>query len=239
VGLLLAGALWALAATGAAAQGDAPPVGASAPAQDQDVRSALNAERAAQTQVLDAAERACYARFFTTNCLLDVARSRRAMQADIKQKEAALNAAERQQRAQEARLRVQEKQQQHSDPLDGIDPLAAEQAQGERRAAQETKQGEHAARGEAGKLIDPAPATVPLQASQAEAVLPANPPKAAKTQVGPSAQERAANQAAFDKKQAEAQRRIREREAERAKAAASGALPPPSLPLPLPAPSTQ
>ena len=106
----LAGAVLVLAAVAAGAQTEAAPapaqVSQAAPADD--ARSALSAEREAKTQVLDAAERACYARFFTTNCLLDVARSRRAMQADLKRKEAALDAAERQQRAQDARLRLQE-----------------------------------------------------------------------------------------------------------------------------------
>jgi hypothetical protein len=228
-------ALWALAAFAAVAQNEAPP--ASVP--DQDVRSALSAEREAQTRVLDAAERACYTRFFTTNCLLDVARSRRAMQADIRQKEAAINTAERQQRAHEAHLRLQEKLQLHTGQLQEIDPLAMERAQSDRRAAQEDKQREHAAKSPAAPAPAAGQASAPAAGEATEASPQAKPAKSPKTDTGPSAPERAANQAAFDKKQAQAQRRIAEREADRAKAAASGALPPPPLPLPPPAPPAQ
>lgn len=230
-----------LAAVAAGAQTESAPapdqVSQAAPADD--ARSALSAERQAKTQVLDAAERACYARFFTTNCLLDVARSRRAMQADLKRKEAALDAAERQQRAQDARLRLQEKLQQQTDRLNEIDPVAVEQAQREKRTAQEDKQREHAAKAAAVPASAASAASAPASAAKSAPAPQASSSKTPKADTGPSAEERAANQAAFDKKQAEAQRRIAEREAERAKAAASGVPPPPPLPLPPPAPPAQ
>ncbi len=231
----LAGALFTLGALAAAAQTEAPagpdPMSQAAPADD--ARSALAAQRQAQTQVLDAAERACYARFFTTNCLLDVARSRRTMEHDIRRKEAALDAADRLQRAQDARLRLQEKWQQQTDRQNEIDPVAIEQTQRERRAEQEDKQREHAAKAAA------APSPASASASKSAPAPQTKPAPSPKTDTGPSADERAANQAAFDKKQADAQRRIAEREAERAKAAASGVPMPPPLPLPPPAPPAQ
>jgi hypothetical protein len=228
----LAGAMLAFAALDAFAQIEtlAEPDEVSVATPADKARNALSAERAAQTQALDAAERACYARFFTTNCLLGVARNRRAMQADIKRKEAALDAADRQQRAQDARLRLQDKLEQQADRLNEIDPVALEQAQREKRAELEGKQREHAAKA--------AMASASAASAATGGTTPqANPPKMPKVATGPSAEERAANQVAFDKKQAEAQRRLTERELERAKAAASGASAPPLLPLPPPAPA--
>ncbi len=239
----LGGTVLALAVFATAAQTEAPtPTAAASPAvavPTQDARSALIAEREAQTKLLDAAERACYARFFTTNCLLDVARSRRALQADLKRKEAALDTADRQQRAQDARLRLEEKLKQQANHRSEIDPVAIEQAQREKRAAQEDKQRDHAAKAAAVPASAASAASAPASAAKAAPEPQANPAKAPKADTGPSAQERAANQAAFDKKQGEAQRRITERAAARAKAAASGASAPATLPLPPPAPPAQ
>lgn len=183
-----------------------------APPPTEDPRSLLMAEQGVQTRQLDALEQACYAKFFTTNCLLDVARQRRAMQADFQRKTAALDAADRQQRAQEARQRVEDKQREQTQRQQVLDPAAAEQAQRDRQAEVDAKQQAH---------VDKAAGTrEPLTAKE---------PKA---ESGPSAAERAANRAAFDKKQAQAQQRLADREAERAKAAASPASAPHALPLP-------
>ena len=208
-------------------------------------RSALSAERERQTLVFDAAERACYARFFTSDCLNDVARSRRAMLADIQRKEAALNAADRQQRGQDELQRLQEKQQAHEAQLQAIDAAAIEQAQREKQAARDAKLREHASKATPPPSGGPkdAPSGGPTDAasgSQAPASQPASPSKLPKQQTGPSEQERAANQAAFEKKQAQAQRRVAEREQARAKAAASAPASavsaPRALPLPPPVP---
>jgi len=102
------------------------PLAAQVPATD--ARGELHAEREAQTQRLDAAERACYLRFFTTQCLIDVARSRRAMQAESRHKEAALDVAERQQRAQEARRRLQEKFEDQTQRQNSSDPEPQQRA---------------------------------------------------------------------------------------------------------------
>ena len=196
-------------------------------------RSALSAERERQNLVFDAAERACYERFFTSDCLNDVARSRRAMLADIKRKEAALDAADRQQRGQDELQRLREKQEAHDAQLQAMDAEAIEKAQREKQAERDAK-----LRGHASKAI-PTPAggsnDAPIGA-QAPASQPASPSKPHKQQTGPSEQERAANQAAFEKKQAQAQRRLAEREQSRAKAAASAASAPRALPLPPPVP---
>lgn len=77
---------------------------------NEDPRSVLLAEQASQTRALDVQEQACYARFFATDCLHEVARKRRTMQTEFRRKTAALDAADRQQRAQEAQERVQAKQ---------------------------------------------------------------------------------------------------------------------------------
>ena len=228
-------------------------------------RSALSAERERQTLVFDAAERACYARFFTSDCLNDVARSRRAMLADIQRKEAALNAADRQQRGQDELQRLQEKQQAHEAQLQAIDAAAIEQAQREKQAARDAKLREHASKAApppsggsteapsgsstgapsggstgapSGGATDAASggSTDAASGSQAPASQPASPSKPPKQQTGPSEQERAANQAAFEKKQAQAQRRVAEREQARAKAAASAVSAPRALPLPPPVP---
>ena len=236
---------WVLALLGAHAALLAQTDKASPEAQ----RSALSAERERQTLVFDAAERACYARFFTSDCLNDVARSRRAMLADIQRKEAALNAADRQQRGQDELQRLQEKQQAHEAQLQAIDAAAIEQAQREKQAARDAKLREHASKAApppSGGSTD-APSggsTDAASGAQAPASQPASPSKPPKQQTGPSEQERAANQAAFEKKQAQAQRRLAEREQARAKAAASAAASAPAsavsapraLPLPPPVP---
>ena len=232
---------WVLALLGAHAALLAQTDKASPEAQ----RSALSAERERQTLVFDAAERACYARFFTSDCLNDVARSRRAMLADIQRKEAALNAADRQQRGQDELQRLQEKQQAHEAQLQAIDAAAIEQAQREKQAARDAKLREHASKAApppSGGSTD-APSggsTDAASGSQAPASQPASPSKPPKQQTGPSEQERAANQAAFEKKQAQAQRRVAEREQARAKAAASAPASavsaPRALPLPPPVP---
>jgi len=200
-------------------------------------RSALSAERERQNLVFDAAERACYERFFTSDCLNDVARSRRAMLADIKRKEAALDAADRQQRGQDELQRLKEKQEAHEAQLQALDAAAIEKAEREKQAERDAKLREHAS-----KAIPPpsggskdAPSGAPTDAAsgaQAPASQPSSPSKPPKQQTGPSEQERAANQAAFEKKQAQAQRRLAEREQARAKAAASAASAPRALPLP-------
>ena len=178
----------------------------------EDPRLALLAEQANQAQQLDVLEKTCYAKFFTTNCLLDVARQRRSMVAEFQRKTTALDAADRQQRAQEARQRVQEKQQEQARRQQAIDPVAAEQAQQDKQAEIDAKQQAHA--------------------DKAAAASQSAPARESKTGSGPSAAERAANQAAFDKKQAEIKQRLLEREAQRAKAAASAASAPRALPLP-------
>ena len=183
-----------------------------------DARSALRAERQQQSQVLDTQERACYQRFFTTACLDEVARARRAMLADIKHKEAALDAADRHQRAQDELQRQNEKQQAHEAQLQAMDPADVERAQHEKQTERDAKLRDHAAQA--------IPAPVAQAASQA---------KAPKLPSGPSAPQRAANQAAFDKKQMEAKRRLAEREQARADSASPAASAPRSLPLPVPA----
>jgi hypothetical protein len=195
-----------------------------APADDP--RTVLRAEREAQTLRLDQAERACYGQFFTSNCLRDVARNRRTLLADIKLKEAALDTADRLQRAQDADRRHQEKLREQAQRQNEIDPQVIGEAQREKLSAQEAKQQEHAAR--ANTVVDPATgaASAPYTAVKSSPV--PSPPKPAKIVGGPSAAERAANQAAFDRKQAEAQRRM----AERAKGAASAASAAQPLPLP-------
>ena len=205
--LLLGAALSVVAAVACAQVQSAPP---STP--DEDPRGVLMAGQAAQTRQLDALEKACYARFFTTNCLLDVARQRRAMQADFQRKTAALDAADRQQRANEARQRGEDKQREQSQRQQALDPVAAEQAQQNKQADIDAKQQAHA--NKAAAAVEPQPAKEP------------------KAESGPGAAERAANRAAFDKKQALAKQRLADRDAQRAKAAAS----PASAPLPLPLP---
>jgi len=206
------------------------------PVSDSDPRAVLSAEREAQSLRLDQTERDCYARFLTSSCLREVARSRRAMQADIKRKEAALDAADRQQRAQDAQRRLQEKMQEQTQRQNDIDPRAIEESQRQKQSDQETKQREHAAKsasvpapaasGVSAPSSAPKPPSVPLPSP---VKLP-SPPKAPKADPGPSAPERAANQAVFEKRQAEAQRRL----ADRAQGAASAASAARSLPLPLP-----
>ncbi len=215
---------WVLALLGAHAALLAQTEGESS----QGRRSALRAERERQTLGFDAAERACFERFFTSNCLGEVARSRRAMLADIKRQEAALDAADRQQRAQEELQQLKEKQQAHEAQLLAIDPAAIEKAQREKQTERDDKLREHAAK------AAPAPSGGPSgAASDAPASPQPSPARAPKLQTGPSDQERAANQAAFEKKQAQAQRRVTEREQARAKAAASAASAPRSLPVPV------
>jgi len=181
-------------------------------AAGEDPRGFLMADQTAQTRKLDALEQACYAKFFTTDCLLDVARQRRTSAADFQRKTTALDAADRQQRAQEALQRVQEKQQEQAQRQQAFDAVAAERAQQEKQADREAKQQAHA--------------------EKAAAALEPQPAKAPKAESGPSAAERAANRAAFDKKQALAKQRLADREAERAKAAAHPASAPRALPLP-------
>ncbi len=177
-----------------------------------DPRSALMADQALQTQQMDALEKACYARFFTTNCLLDVARQRRNMVADFERRTAALDAADRQLRAQEASQRVQEKQQEQSQRQQATNPGSAAQAQQDKQAEIDAKQQAHADKSAA--ALEPRPAKEP------------------KAESGPNAAERAANRAAYDKKQTQIKQRLADRELERAKAAASAASAPRALPLP-------
>jgi len=233
-------------------QAQTDPVPSSDAAPDR--RIALRARRQQQTQVFDAQEQACYQRFFTNACLDDVARARRAMLVDIKRQEAALDAADRQQRAQEALQRQNEKQQAHDARLQATDPAALDQAQRDKPAAQDDEHRTHngncaidvpwppVANDAPGATHAPhppgcapwAPADTAPASPLPQAGAP-KPPKPPKTPSGPSALERAANQAAFDKKQAQAQRRITERAQARAKAAASPASGPAALPpLPLP-----
>ena len=218
VGLLVSGAMGLALAQEEISQ---------APADDP--RAVLRAEREAQTLRLDQAERACYGEFFTSNCLRDVARNRRTMLAEIKQKEAALEAADRLQRAQDADRRLQEKLREQAQRQNEIDPQAIDEAQREKQSAQEAKQQEHAARANA--AVDPATSAASAPHGAVKSLPVPSPAKPAKVDAGPSAAERAANQAAFDKKQAEAQRRM----AERAKGAASAASAASAArPLPLP-----
>lgn len=195
-----------------------------APADDP--RAVLRGEREVQTLRLDQAERDCYGQFFTSNCLRDVARNRRTMLADIKRKEAALEASYRLQRAQDADRRLQEKLREQAQRQSEIDPQAIDAAQREKQSAQEAKQQEHAARANA--AVDPATSAISAPHGAVKSLPLPSPAKPAKVGAGPSAAERTANQAAFDKKQAEAQRRM----AERAKGAASAASAARPLPLP-------
>ena len=181
-------------------------------ASNEDPRGVLLADQAIQARDLDVQQQACYAQFFTTNCLLDVARQRRTMEADFKRKTAALDAADRQQRANEARQRVEDKQREQSQRQQALDPVAAEQAQQNKQADIDAKQQAHA--------------------DKAAAALEPQPAKEPKAESGPGAAERAANRAAFDKKQALAKQRLADRDAQRAKAAASPASAPRALPLP-------
>lgn len=186
-----------------------------------DARSALRAERQQQSKALDAQEQACYQRFFTNTCIDEVARTRRAMLADLRRKEAALDAADRQQRAQEQIQRKKEKLQAHEAQLQSLDATEVDRAEREKQTERDAKLRNHAAR-----------------AASASAT-PVSKGKASILPSGPSAQERAANQAAFDKKQAESKRRLAERAraaaaAASATASAASASAPRSLPLPKP-----
>lgn len=216
---------WVLALLGAHAALLAQTEGESS----QERRSALRAERERQMMDFDAAERACFERFFTSKCLGEVARSRRAMLADIKRQEAALDAADRQQRAKDELQQLKEKQQAHDAQLQVIDPAAIEDAQRDKKTQREDKLREHAAKAAPARDGAPSGAAGGAQAPASPEPSPAGAPK---LQTGPSDQARAANQAAFEKKQAEAQRRMTEREQARAKAAASAASAPRSLPVP-------
>ena len=193
-----------------------------------DPRDALSVERDAESLRLDGAERACYSRFFTSNCLRDVARSRRTMLSEIRHKEAALDAADRQQRAQDAERRMQEKLQAQADRQTQIDSQAIEESQRQKQTDLEAKQQEHAT-----KSATPAglTASAPSYASSTSKSNPAplpNAGKVPKTEPGPSPEGRAANRAVFEKKQADAAKRM----AERAQSAASAASGPISLPFP-------
>jgi len=192
-----------------------------------DPRAVLRAAREAQSLRLDQAERACYGQFFTSNCLRDVARNRRTMLADIQRKEAALDAADRLQRAQDADRRLQEKLRGEAQRQSDIDLQAIGQSQREKQSAHEAKQQEYAARANA--TVDALQRAASAPHSEEKSLPVRSPVKGPKVDAGPSAAERSANQAAFDKKQAEAQRRM----AERAKGAASAASAARPLPLPL------
>jgi len=193
-------------------------------------RGALTLERERQALIFDAAERACYARFFTSDCLIEVARSRRAMLSDIKRKEASLDAAGRQQRAREERQQLLQKQQDSEAQMQALDPAVIERSQRERQSARDDKWRDHAS-----KAAPVSASAASDAASDAPALSgAATPAKGPKLPSGPTEQERAANQAAYDKKQADVQRRVAAREQARAKAVQSAASVPRPLPLPPP-----
>ena len=156
----------------------------------QDQRNAIGAQRKEQGAVLDLAERACYERFATSSCLTDIARQRRAMLAALQRQEAALDTADRQLRAREQRKSLQARQDEAAAREQALDPQAIERAQQERLDQQAEKVRQHAAQ------ADTAPAPAPK--SHADQ--------------GLTPEQRAANQSAFDRKQAEAARRLAERQ---------------------------
>jgi hypothetical protein len=156
----------------------------------QEQRNAIGAQRKEQAAVLDLAERACYERFATSTCLIDVARQRRAMLTTLQRREAALDTADRQWRAREQRKSLQARQDEAAAREQALDPQAIESTQQEKLDRQAEKVREHAAH------ADTAPAPAPK--SHADQ--------------GLTPEQRAANQAAFDRKQAEAARRLADRQ---------------------------
>ncbi len=82
-------------------------------------------------------EQACYGRFTVQSCLDRVAAKRRALERDLKKQEASLNAAQRQQRAQEQLQRSAEKARDRETPAVDSPDFAAQrqQAQNEKQEA--------------------------------------------------------------------------------------------------------
>ncbi|MEI7514630.1 MAG: hypothetical protein WCK81_04515 [Betaproteobacteria bacterium] len=173
-----------------------------------DQRNAIGAQRKQQTAVYDLAERACYERFATSSCLIDVARQRRAMLADLQRQEALLDTADRQLRAQEQRKSLQARQDEAIAREQALDPLDIERSEQEKRDQQAEKVRQHAAQAQA---------------------LPGAAAPAVRADQGLTPEQRAANQAAFDRKQAEAARRLAQRKQ------AGGQATSDDLPLPAPA----
>ncbi len=104
-------------------------------------------------------EQACYARFAVQSCLDSVAAKRRVLERDLKGREAALNAVQRQQRAQEQLQRSAEKARDREAPA-----LASPDNAAQRQQAQDEKQEAHR------RLQQPsAPASKPLPAAPAAA----------------------------------------------------------------------
>ena len=173
----------------------------------QEERNAIGAQRKEQAAILGLAERACYERFATSSCLIDVARQRRAMLAKLQRQEAALDMADRQLRAQEQRKSLQTRQDDAAAREQALDPQAIESTQQEKLDRQAEKVREHAAQ------ADTAPAPAPK--SHADQ--------------GLTPEQRAANQAAFDRKQAEAARRLSERQRRAGQASDQSLLPAPAV----------
>lgn len=83
-------------------------------------RAAIEATRRIETERLDARTRDCSQKFATTRCLDQVRGERLSMEAQLRQREEVLNAAQRQQRGQEQLVRSQEKAQMHAEKLASI-----------------------------------------------------------------------------------------------------------------------
>ncbi len=109
---------------------------------DRDLeRRRIETVRQEKMTALDAQEQACLSRFAVTDCQNRIGELRRKMLADFKRQEAALNDADRMQRATEQEQRTREKQ-------SGVDERRIESAeraqeQDERKAALEEKQRNH------------------------------------------------------------------------------------------------
>lgn len=116
--------------------------GSSLTPADRDLeRTRIEAVRQEKTAAFDAQERSCLVRFAVTDCKNRIGVLRRQMLADLKRQEAALNDADRMQRAAEQEQRTREKQ-------SGIDERRMEsteraQEQDERKAALQEKQRSH------------------------------------------------------------------------------------------------
>ncbi|MBX9817070.1 MAG: hypothetical protein K2X79_03520 [Burkholderiaceae bacterium] len=119
----------------------------------------ITAERTRAEADFAAQEQTCYARFAVQSCLDRVAAQRRVLERDLKGREAALNAAQRQQRAQEQLQRSAEKVRDRETPAPASPDNAAQ-----RQQAQDEKQEAHR------RLQQPsAPASKPLPAAPSAA----------------------------------------------------------------------
>lgn len=119
----------------------------------------ITAERTRAEAEFAEQEQACYVRFAVQSCLDRVAAKRRVLERDLKSREAALNAAQRQQRAQEQLQRIAEKARDRDIPaIDSPDNAA------QRQQVQDEKQEAHR------RLQQPAvPVSKPLPAAPSAA----------------------------------------------------------------------